>query len=108
METGLQPFLQHGIALYHAVVANGYIYRLFAADQDDEIFSTCYRSIYKVSLQEGIMGGVQGNNNAGEFRTLGFMYCDCIGQDKFRQVCGLIQDFPALKCNLHTLFLAVY
>jgi len=54
------------------------------------------------------MGGVQGNNNAGEFRTLGFMYCDCIGQDKFRQVCGLIQDFPALKCSLHTLFLAVY
>ena len=70
MGPGLKSIPEHGIAIYHAVVVNGYVYRLFAAHQDDEIFAPCDRSVYKVSLQEGIMGGVEGNNDAGEFRAL--------------------------------------
>ena len=82
----MKSFLEHGIALYHAIVVNGYLYRLFAPDQDDKLFPPCHRSIYKVSLQKGIVCGMDGNDDAGEFRTLGFMHRDCIGQDYLPQV----------------------
>ena len=105
---GLKPFREHGVAPYHAVIANGYTYGFFTSDENDEIFSSCHRSIYKVSLEEGIMGGVQRNNDARKFRTLRFMHSDGIGQNNLPQVCGLIENSPSLKNNFHAFFLAVY
>ncbi len=53
------------------------------------------------------MRSVDGNNNAGKLRALGFMYRDGIGKDNLPQVCGLIQYHSALKINFHAILFAV-
>jgi hypothetical protein len=103
-----ESLAQHCIPLENTIVVNGYIYSLFAANQDNKVFPAGYGGIYKVSLQEGVVRCVQRDNNTGKFRSLGFMHCNCVGQDYLIQICSFVEHLSPLKIYLHAFFVAVY
>ncbi len=74
------------VPLLHFVIFHGYGQGPLAADQDHEFLPTGDCCVYEISLEHNVVLGKQGNDHAGIFGALRFMYGYGVGQHELIEI----------------------
>ena len=91
------------VAAFDFVIFYGDEEGLFGSDEDIEFFSAGDSGVEQIALEELVVGGVDGHDDAGAFAALVFVYGYGVSEDEFVEIGEVVEDFASVDVDFEFL-----